>query len=59
MRHQVLCVSHVAKPVMGNEALTLGSGHMDMMGDAEQYKYDDELPLPREPLLTTEALAVT
>jgi hypothetical protein len=31
---------------------------MDTMGDAEQYEYDDELPTPREPLLSDEALAV-
>lgn len=44
---------------MGGEALTLGSGRMDTMGDAEQYEYDDEPLRPREPVLTSEALAVT
>jgi hypothetical protein len=32
---------------------------MDTMGDAEQYEHDEELPPPGEPLLTSEALAVT
>jgi hypothetical protein len=32
---------------------------MDTMGDAEQYDDDEELAPPREPWLTSEALAVT
>jgi hypothetical protein len=32
---------------------------MDTMGDADQYEYDEELPPPRQPWLTSEALAVT
>jgi hypothetical protein len=34
---------------------------MDMMGDGEEFAYDDEgePPVPRQPLVTSEALAVT
>jgi hypothetical protein len=45
---------------MDGENVTLGSGRMDTMGDAEQFDDDDEVPRrPRHPVLSPEALAVT